>query len=357
MSHAAPVRPIWSSSSVLMMTIAATLVVAVGLRYFSGILGPLMLALVLSTAVQPVRTWTKRHGAPTWVATIAAVIAVYAIVIGMLWAMLAVGTHFYSMMTSYGPQIQAELDELSKKASDLGLSQISTESLMAQVDVGQLVDSGLSLIGGIAGVLSGIFFLIILLFFTVTDAGSFTEQLGKLPPRGARLAESFSRFGSGTRSYLLVSTVFGFLVAVIDTLALWALGVQDPLIWGVLAFLTNYIPNIGFLIGLVPPTIIAWIDHGFGRALAVIAVYCVVNFFLQTIIQPRVVGDAVGLSATLSFLSLLFWGTIFGGVGAIIAIPMSLLVKAIFLDTDPEQQWLNPLVGTKTKPEAGPEPA
>ncbi len=332
--------------SLIMVTIAATLLVAVGLRYFSDIIAPVMLALVLSIAVQPVRRWLKGRGAPKIVATLGAVVAVYLIVIGMLWAILAVGTHFATMMVDYAPAVSEKLDDLAARASDFGMDESKTQSIASQIDIGQLVDTGLELVGGLAGVLSGIFFLIILLFFTVTDAGSFSEQLDILPARGARLVEAFTRFGDGTRSYLWVSTLFGLFVAAVDTVALYLLEVQDPLIWGVLAFLTNYIPNVGFIIGLVPPAIIAWIDHGFGRALAVIAVYCVVNFVLQTIIQPRVVGDAVGLSATLSFLSLLFWGTIFGGIGAIIAIPMSLLVKAIFLDTDPDRQWVTPLIGT-----------
>jgi len=343
-------RPVLPQGTLIMLTLAATLVVAVGLRYFSDILGPVALALVLAIAVHPVRRGLKNRGAPTWVATIGAVVAVYLLVVGIVWSILAVGTHFASMMVDYAPQVQHQLEKAAQNATDFGIDQAKLESIAGQIDLGKLVDTGLGLIGGLAGILSSIFFLIVLLFFTVTDAGAFSEQLENLPERGARLADAFGRFAEGTRSYLWVSTVFGLLVAAIDTLALWMLGVQDPLIWGVLAFLTNYIPNIGFIIGLVPPAIIAWIDFGFGRALAVIAVYCVVNFVLQTIIQPRVVGDAVGLSATLSFLSLLFWGSIFGGIGAIIAIPMSLLVKAVFLDSDPDRQWVTPLFGTPTKP-------
>ena len=99
----------------------------------------------------------------------------------------------------------------------------------------------------------------------------------------------------------------------------------------------------------MPPTIIALLDKDVVTAIIVVAVYCVLNFVIQTIIQPRVVGVTVGLSATLSFLSLIVWATILGASGAFLAIPLSLLVKALLVDVDPEQTWvITPLVQRKT---------
>ncbi|MDP9145091.1 MAG: AI-2E family transporter, partial [Actinomycetota bacterium] len=120
-----------------------------------------------------------------------------------------------------------------------------------------------------------------------------------------------------------------------------------------------YIPNVGFLIGLVPPTIVALLDHDPKTALAVVVIYCVLNIILQSVIQPRVVGTTVGLSATLSFLSLIVWSTILGGVGAFLAVPASLFVKALFVDVDPSLRWLTPLLSSSpsTGPPDDPTPA
>jgi predicted PurR-regulated permease PerM len=114
-----------------------------------------------------------------------------------------------------------------------------------------------------------------------------------------------------------------------------------------LAFITNYIPNIGFVIGLVPPTIIALLEKDVVTAIIVVVVYCVLNFVIQTIIQPRVVGVTVGLSATLSFLSLIVWASILGASGAFLAIPLSLLVKALLVDVDPDQDWVGVLLSSE----------
>jgi predicted PurR-regulated permease PerM len=153
-----------------------------------------------------------------------------------------------------------------------------------------------------------------------------------------------SSFARGTRTYLGVSAVFGLIVAVIDTVLLWAMGIPGAFVWGVLAFVTNFIPNIGFVIGLVPPALIGLLEGGPGLMLAVIVVYSVVNVIIQSVIQPRYVGGAVGLSTTLTFLSLVFWTWVLGPLGALLAVPMSLFFKAILVEADPGARWMEPLI-------------
>ncbi len=231
----------------------------------------------------------------------------------------------------------------------------------AAIDPGKLIDAVIALLGGVAGILGSIAFLVLLLFFTVTDAATFAANLARMSPAGQRLAEAFQLFARGSRQYLAVSTIFGAGVALLDVIALTILDIRYAWLWGLLAFITNYIPNVGFLIGLLPPTIVALLDHDPETALAVVVIYCVLNIILQSVIQPRVVGTTVGLSGTLSFLSLLVWSTILGGVGAFLAVPATLFVKALFVDVDPERRWLTPLLSSSAETEparpTGAEPA
>ncbi|OLT21107.1 hypothetical protein BJF78_08560 [Pseudonocardia sp. CNS-139] len=138
--------------------------------------------------------------------------------------------------------------------------------------------------------------------------------------------------------------MFGLIVAVLDTVALLLLGVPLAVTWGLLAFVTNYIPNIGFVIGLVPPALLALIVGGPQQMVAVIVVYCVLNFVIQSLVQPRFVGDAVGLSVTITFISLVFWTWMLGPLGAILAVPLTLLAKALLVDLDPRAAWVDALV-------------
>jgi AI-2 transport protein TqsA len=116
-----------------------------------------------------------------------------------------------------------------------------------------------------------------------------------------------------------------------------------------LAFITNYIPNIGFLIGLLPPALLALLSGGPNLMVAVIVVYCALNFVLQSLVQPRFIGDAVGLSVTVTFLSLAFWAWLLGPLGAILAIPLTLLVKALLVDIDPRAGWADALLRASPK--------
>jgi AI-2 transport protein TqsA len=111
-----------------------------------------------------------------------------------------------------------------------------------------------------------------------------------------------------------------------------------------LAFITNDIPNIGFVLGLIPPALLALLQGGVRQAVLVIVAYSVINVMIQSLLQPKFVGDAVGLSVTLTFLSLDFWIFVIGPLGALLAVPLSLFVKALLVDADPDSRWLDPLI-------------
>lgn len=344
-------RPLFSRGLSIIVGIAAALVAALGVQAFSDVIAPLFLGLVLSIAVHPLRRWPARHGLPGWVGTLLSLVAVYAIVASLLFILVVSGVQLTSMLQDAGPQFQAFLNEVSHKLTDAGFDTSQVQAAFSKANPGKLIDAAVELLGGVAQILGSVSFLLLLLFFTVTDAGKFAANLAGVTPAGQRLAESFRLFASGSCRYLAVSTVFGAVVAVLDVIALSILDIRYAWLWGLLAFVTNYIPNVGFIIGLLPPTVLALLEHGGGTALAVVVIYCVINLVLQSIVQPRVVGNTVGISATLSFLSLLVWTSILGGVGALLAVPATLFVKAVFVDVDPERGWVNQLL-SNSEPES-----
>jgi AI-2 transport protein TqsA len=167
---------------------------------------------------------------------------------------------------------------------------------------------------------------------------------------------ALAHFAEGARGYMGVSAGFGLIVAVIDGVVLQIMGVPGAFVWAVLAFVTNFIPNIGFLIGVSPPALIALLDSGPGQMVAVIVIYTVINFVIQSVIQPRVVGDTVGLTAMLTFLSLVFWTWVVGPLGAILAVPLTLLTKALLVEADPGTRWALPLITGTPSERDEPEP-
>ncbi|HAN85387.1 MAG TPA: AI-2E family transporter, partial [Micrococcus luteus] len=162
-------------------------------------------------------------------------------------------------------------------------------------------------------------------------------------------AHALGELDQGVRRYWVVTTVFGLIVAVLDVIALMLIGVPLALVWGVLSFLTNYVPNVGFIIGLLPPAVLGLAAGGWSDFLWVVVSYSVLNFVLQSVIQPKVAGDAIGVIPTVSFLSLLFWAWVLGPLGAILALPCTLLAKAVLIDADPNARWINALIASDLK--------
>ena len=200
------------------------------------------------------------------------------------------------------------------------------------------------------GALGNLFFLVTLLFFLCTAVPLAGARFATLRAAKPELAGSLSTFVAATQRYLVVTALFGAIVAVIDTGALWLLAVPLPLVWGLFSFITNFIPNIGFVIGVIPPALLALLEGGWDNALLVVLVYSGINVVIQTFIQPHYVGATVGLSAEMTFLSLVVWTFLLGPLGALLAVPMTLLVRALLIDPDGRLAWVSPLIATNVDP-------
>jgi len=284
-------------------------------------------------------------------------LTVYGFLLAFAVSMVVATARFATLLPSYAEEMTSTIDDIAGWLKSMGVDQKQIEAVAGSFDIGKLADLAGAVLGSLLDTVGDLFFIVTLILFLVVDASWFPDSLDKTSTDRRPLVTSLVSFAKGTRSYLIVSTVFGGIVAVIDTAALYLMGIPAPLLWGLLAFLTNYIPNIGFIIGLIPVAILGLLEGGLPLMLGVIAVYCAVNVVIQSVIQPKVVGDAVGLSASLTFLSLVFWAWVLGALGALLAIPLSLLAKALLVDIDPSTRWLNPLLGDRgLKQDADPPP-
>lgn len=330
---------------VVVLGLAAGVIIAAGIRAVPDIIGPVFLALVLTITVEPVRGWMVRHGAPRWLATLSVVIGVYAIIIGLVASAIIGVAQFASILPQYSDQMSSTLAGLREFLAGFGISAERTRDLIGNLDSSKIVSLVTSLLSVIGGVLSSLIFVITLLIFLAVDGAVFGERMNRVRAGREPVLGALNTFAVGTRKYFGVATVFGGIVAVLDWVALLLLGIPAAGLWGLLAFVTNYIPNIGFIIGIVPPALLALLIGGVGQMVAVVVIYCVLNFVIQSVLQPKFVGDAVGLTTTMSFLSLIIWSYLLGPIGAVLAIPASLLVKALLIDMDPHARWLQLFLG------------
>ncbi|WP_037065758.1 AI-2E family transporter [Pseudonocardia acaciae] len=329
---------------IVLLALAAMVIVAAGLRAFADILGPVFLALILTVAVHPLITRLRRRGAPTWLAVTVTLLATFVIVLGLAAALALSVAQLATLLPEYQDRFAALVQDAVAWLRGLGVGTEQVQAVLKKVDFGAVAGVLGSMLAGLAGAFSNLVFLLAVLLFMGLDAAGFPSRLTAVARSRPDVASAFTSFARGTRSYLAVSTVFGLIVAVFDGVALGLMDIPLPVLWALLAFITNYIPNIGFLIGLVPPALLGLLEGGPRLMLLVIVVYCVINFVIQSVIQPKFVGDAVDLSLTLTFLSLVVWSWLIGPLGALLAIPLTLLTKALLLDIDPQTRWMTSMV-------------
>ena len=345
------------TSVVALVALGSIVVVVAGMRTVSGLVGPIFLALVLIVAVSPLIGWLRSRRVPAWAAIVATVSLLYALLIGFAVLMIYSMAQLAELMPQYSGRAAELVGGLRSTLQDVGIGEEQARAIGDQLSLDRL-PAPLRGLGparpgpGRVGVCGGA-----LRFSVGTGAVGPGRGRGAVTPPGPPAAAPPSAFAHASRRYLVVATVFGLAVALVDTVALFIIGIPLPILWGLLSFVTNYIPNIGFFIGLAPPALLGLLSGGPEAMLAVIVVYCLVNFVIQSLIQPKVVGDTVGLSVTVTFAALAFWTWVIGPLGAILAIPLTLFAKAMLIDRDPTTRWMNILIDARPPAETVPTPA
>ena len=345
-----------SFAASLLLGIAALTIALAGVRSIADIVGPVFMALVITITLHPIRLRLERGRLPEWAASLVMLASAVLLLSVFALALMVSVAQLAALVPEYADQIEDGVANAGTSLKDAGVQQDQIDAVVNAFDPGQLIEVAMSVLSGTLGLLTDLFFLITVLLFMAFDTDSTRRSLTTLGDRFPDPIAALANFARGTRSYMAVSASFGLIVAVIDGFALYLLDVPGAFVWAVLAFVTNFIPNIGFIIGVIPPALIALLEGGPGLMVTVIIVYSVINFIIQSVIQPRVVGDSVGLSPTLTFLSLVFWTWVVGPVGALLAVPLSLLTKSLLVEADPRGRWALPLISGKPKTEPPPEP-
>jgi predicted PurR-regulated permease PerM len=331
----------------MLITGAASVAILAGMRAASAIIGPVVIALVITTAWSPGAEWLRNRGwRPTFAALTGIVfaVAVIALLVGLVWTSLI---QLQDKLPEYQPRIAALQAVIQQKLADLPFD--TTRLFSSDVlKPASIVGYAVKLIRNLTQTAGNLVLLVLLMAFMMLEAIRYPEKLHHAFHASPEVVERFNRFGDKIRSYVSLNALFGLIAAIINTMILLSLGVDFAILWGVLSFLLSFVPNVGFLISLIPPALLALVEHGFGRAIAVVVAYVVVNSITDNIIKPRFVGATLDLSPIVVVISLLFWAWLLGPMGALVAVPLSLAVKFLFESFD-ESKWLAILMSDATK--------
>jgi predicted PurR-regulated permease PerM len=332
----------------ILVGLAAVLVIVNDIGEIRNIVAASFLALNLVLVVWPIQSLLARF-LPRIIAAIVAGCLAVAVLMGLLWSIGWSIAKLVQALPAYSAPFTRMITNILTFADNHNIKTNYTLDeifdTLSQLNVGSIVSSLSSVASGLGSAIWLIALIVMILIFMMMDSTGFGDRVSRLAERhSASLAWALTAFARGVRRYWIVAAVFGLIVAFCDWVLLIALGVPLALVWAVFSFVTNFIPNIGFVLGLLPPVIMAVLDKGPMTALWVAVGYTILNVVIQSFIQPRITGEAVGITATVAVLSLLLWATVLGPLGAILAIPATLLMKTLFVDSDPQARWLNTLI-------------
>lgn len=344
---------------------------------------PLLFAILLSVLSMPLFSWLLNHRVPKLIAVLATVLANFAVVAALL---LPVGESIDAFAEEL-PKYQARFEEMTESAAvwlesqgidtseltwlgvdvlapaDEGealdetpevvaetvseaLGEEPSEEEAANFDIAPLIDLLTGTVKGIARVLSKALLVFLIMIFILFEAAGLPKKLERvLGWQGEDHARVF-KAKKEIQHYLGIKTLISLVTGMLVGLWLWLLGVDFALLWGLLAFLLNYIPSIGSILASFPAVLLALIDGGVGRALLVGAGYIVVNLVLGNIIEPHLMGQRLGISPLVVFLSLVFWGWLWGPAGMLLAVPLTMILK-ISLENTTDFRWIGQLLSAR----------
>ncbi|WP_237742064.1 AI-2E family transporter [Arthrobacter sp. CAL618] len=332
-------------SAAILAGLGGATVTVFGISAIQGFFAPVFLALILTICAHPLRLTLERHGTPPGVATGTVIAAVFALLAAFVAALVVAFAQFAALLPQYASQIQEIGQTIANMLAATGLDQQQIQAAVSNLDSGRIV----AVVGGILGSVAGMTFALVIILTTLIlmamDATSIPKVFGELEPEHPAVVEALQSFAIGVRKYMVATTGLGIAQGVLNWVALLLLGVPGAFLWGLLAFICSFIPNIGYFIAITPPLVFGFFVGGWSTVVAVVVVYGVINLVVQSIIQPRIVGNAVALSQTVTFVSVLFWAVVIGPIGAILAIPLTLLVRTVLIDSSPAAQWWRPIIG------------
>ena len=337
-----------STGTRVLLVLAALVIVIAGLKAASALIVPLLMALFIAIITLPFMLWLTGKGASKW-AALGLILLVLASVILTVGSLISSSVdQFSTLLPTYENKLRTTITLLSDWAARHQLTRFTGGEFT-------IVDpkAAARIIGGLVGSVGRIVGDSLLIFFTVmfllVEASTIPNKIRAILSDPDTTLERLSEFLSAVKQYLVIKSLTSLITGVVVTAWLFFLGVDFAVLWGSIAFFMNFVPFVGSIIAAVPVVFLAFLDAGVQDALLVAAGFLAINLVVGNLIEPRFMGRGLGLSTLVVFLSLLFWGWVFGPVGMFLSVPLTMLIK-IALESDPRSRWIAILLSSGTLP-------
>ncbi len=331
----------------ILLSLAAFVIIIAGMRAAEEIIAPFLLSIFFTIMFAPPLMWLQDKNIPTAIAlglVISCIILVQLTFFSLVSASLQ---DFSQALPSYEARLTHNTNALNQRLHGYGID-MSENVIGNYFNPETIIDLVAKGLGSVGSVLSNTFLILLLVIFMLLEAASFPTKLRLIFKKPDVSLAKLSHVVQKIKRYIAIKTVMSLITGLLITFWLMILGVDYALLFGVLAFFLNYVPNIGSLIAAIPAVLLASLQLGGWFAVYTAMGYVLVNNVLGNMIEPRIMGRTLGLSTLVVFLSLLFWGWVLGAVGMLLSIPLTMTAKLI-LETSDNTRWLAILLESDTE--------
>jgi AI-2 transport protein TqsA len=312
------------------------------MRAAADVINPFLLALIFAFVFGPMLGWLRQKGLPAWLALLLTIFLIFA---GAILLLIFIGTavsELVETLPTYQSGAQEQTDSLQESLANLN---INAQSVLNAFNPAKIFDVIGKIVVSVIDAGAATIFMLFILVFMLFETLGISKKLRMPRLVGHQFVQQFISFGADIRRYVLVLTWINLLVGLADAIFLFILGVDFPILWGLLAWFMGYIPSVGFWLALIPPVMLAYAESGAGLALIVFLGYVLINGSIQNVVQPKLMGDQLNLSPLVVIASLFIWTWVLGPVGALIAVPLTMGVQQLILGSSEGSQWLADLMG------------
>lgn len=333
-----------STENSSVVKVAALLIIIAVMFYAKAIITPLLLALFISIiCIQPI-TWLEKNRVPGWLSILLVILGLIVFFTGFTILIGNTITSFLANVSTY----KSSLSDIFKS----GISYLHEKGYVFENEQGpqilqpeKILEFTAAALNNLIGMMGNTFLIILTVVFILTEFDSFPVKAKAIVGGTVESIAYFSIIIKNIRQYLWIKTLVGLLTGIITYILLLIIGLDYPLLWALITFLMNYIPNIGSVIATIPTAIIALVQLGIGGAIWTLISLMLIHNIIGNFLEPRIMGKGLGLSTLVVFLSLIFWGFIFGTVGMFLSVPITMTLKIILEQSD-DTRWLALLLGT-----------
>ena len=325
------------------IVIASVIIILAGVKNASEVIVPFLLSLFLAIILLPTYNFFNKKGLPESISLIF-VISIFILLILLVAQLIGTSIHdFNSNIDLYSKQLGVYYHSFVALAAKIGI-ELSVDELSSMINSKQIMSFASQIMQSMGSMFTNGFVVLFTIIFMLLESSNFKSKIAFASNDSGAVAH-IEKISSQIKEYMVLKAIISIFTGLIVWIALVIVGTDYAFLWAVIAFLFNFIPNIGSIIAAVPAVLLTLVQLGTLNAMVVASIYVAINVIVGSVIEPRVMGKGLGLSTLVVFLSLIFWGWLLGIVGMLLSIPLTIMIKIILYDNE-NTRWISVLLGT-----------